>query len=127
MARYDDLNTKTIGYISFVSVILLAIAILLLQAMCFNWIESQEEAKLVRQKYYTSDETIQKQKDSLEAYGKVTEQVPVEPAEQGAQGAPAAPQMQSVERIRIPIERAESLLLKDVNSKSDKAVSTPNT
>jgi hypothetical protein len=127
MARYDDLNTKTIGYITFVSVILLAVAILLLQALCYNWIERQEEIKLTKQNYYSSDEAIQKQKDSLESYGKVTEEVPVEPPKDGAPAAAGAAQMQSVERIRIPIERAESLLLEEVNSQTEKAASAPNT
>lgn len=127
MARYDDLNTKTIGYITFVSVILLATAILLLQALCFNWINYQDEAKLTKQSYTSSNEIIQKQKQSLETYDKVTEEVPVEPPKDGTQPAPGQEQVQSVERIRIPIERAETLLLEEVNSKSDEAASAPNT
>lgn len=127
MARYDDLNTKTIGYISFVSVILLAVAILLLQALCYNWINHQDEAKLTSQSYQSSDELIQKQKQSLESFGKVTEQVPVEPPKDGSQPPPGQEQVQTVERIRIPIERAEALLLEEVNSKAEKATSTPNT
>ncbi|MGN6544153.1 MAG: hypothetical protein ACTHK7_03830 [Aureliella sp.] len=127
MARYDDLNTKTIGYITFISVILLATAILLLQALCYNWINLQEDAKLTKQSYYSSDEIIQQQKQSLQNYGKVTEEVPVEPPKDGTQPPPGKEQVQSVERIRIPIERAETLLLEEVNSKGDKSASAPNT
>ena len=128
MARYDDLNTKTIGYITFLSVILLTVAVLLLQALCYNWINLQEEAKLVNQSYTSSNEEIQRQKQSLEQYCKVTEQVPAQqPAEGGTEAPAGEAQMQTVERIRIPIERAEALLLQEVNSNSDQAASTPNT
>jgi hypothetical protein len=41
MARYDDLNTKTIGYLTFLSSILLVVIILLLQALTYNWIDWQ--------------------------------------------------------------------------------------
>lgn len=128
MARYDDLNTKTIGYITFLSVILLTVAVLLLQALCYNWINLQEEAKLVNQSYTSSNAEIQRQQQSLEQYGKVTEQVPApQPAEGGTEAPAGEAQMQTVERIRIPIERAEDLLLQEVNSDSDNAASTPNT
>ncbi|MGN6134793.1 MAG: hypothetical protein ACTHOU_09845, partial [Aureliella sp.] len=61
MARYDDLNTKTIGYLTFLSSILLVVIILLLQALTYNWIDWQEEDKLTKQSYRSSDELIQAQ------------------------------------------------------------------
>ena len=79
MARYDDLNTKTIGYLTFISAILLAVTILLLQALCYNWIDWQEETKLTKQSYTSSDEMIAAQKASLSGYGKVQVEVPIEP------------------------------------------------
>ena len=144
MARYDDLNTKTIGYLTFVSAVLLAVTILLLQALCFNWIEWQDETKLLKQSYNSSDELIAAQKQSLSGYSKVQVEVPIEPAAADGQATQTdgqttsattadvggtkqpVPQTKTVERVHIPIERAKSLLLDELNS-SPEAATTPNT
>ena len=144
MARYDDLNTKTIGYLTFVSAILLAVTILLLQALCFNWIEWQDETKLLKQSYNSSDELIAAQKQSLSGYSKVQVEVPIEPVAADGQATktdgqttpPASadaggtkqpvPQTKTVERVHIPIERAKSLLLDELKS-APAAATTPNT
>ncbi len=130
MARYDDLNTKSIGYLTFLSCLLLAVTVLLLQALCYNWIDWQEESKLLKQSYVSSDKEIQSQKDTLTGYGKVTEQVPVEQpagASQNDSKKPAEPATKSVERIRIPIDKAETLLLEEVKAQAGKAKEAPKT
>lgn len=151
MARYDDLNTKTIGYLTFLSSILLVVIILLLQALTYNWIDWQEEDKLTKQSYRSSDELIQAQRDSLSGYAKVKVEVPVEPAKDGkaadgktadgkaadgkaadgktADGKKAAePQTKTVERLHIPIERAKELVLEEFSKDSEpKDGATPST
>jgi hypothetical protein len=130
MARYDDLNTKTLGYLTFLSVVLLAVTVLLLQALCYNWIDWQEESKLIKQSYHSSDSAIQSQKDSLNGYAKVKVEVPVEaPANGSTDGSaqPPAAQMETVERVQIPIDRAQSLLLEQFKSKSNEPAPAPNT
>jgi hypothetical protein len=133
MARYDDLNTRTIGYLTFISSVLLVVTILLLQALCYNWIDWQEETKLTKQSYQSSDDVIQAQKASLQSYGKVQVEVPVEPPSNGAEGgnalaAPAA-QMKTEERVHIPIDRAKALLLEELksNASSGQSASAANT
>lgn len=132
MARYDDLNTKTIGYLTFMSTILLIVTVLLLQALCYNWIDWQEENKLLSNtSYKSSDSVIKQQKESLAGYSKVSEQVPVEPAKGDGKaakpdGAAAPAEMKTIERIRIPIDRAEKLLLDEVKAGSTPA-SSPST
>lgn len=130
MARYDDLNTKTIGYLAFLSVILLSVTILLLQALCYNWIDWQEETKLTKQSYQSADTAIQQQKETLNGYRQVTVEVPVEqPAANGTDGSaqPPATQMQKIERVQIPIERAQSLLLEQLKSQNSQPAAAPNT
>ncbi len=77
MARYDDLNTSTLGYLTFMSVILLIITVLLLQALCYNWISWQEDGKLVKQSYKASDALLEEQKASLTKYEPVQVEVPI--------------------------------------------------
>ncbi len=118
MARYDDLNTGTLGYLTFISVILLIITVLLLQALCYNWIDWQEDAKLIKQRYTSSNEMLESQRKALAGYSKVKVEVPVEvPA---ADGKPAAVEMKPVERIQIPIDRAEQLILEKFKSSAKK-------
>lgn len=129
MARYDDLNTRTIGYLTFISSVLLVVTILLLQALCYNWIDWQEETKLTKQSYQSSDDLIQAQKASLQSYAKVQVEVPVEPAADGSGDGKTSGQMETVERLHIPIERAKALLLEDLkqDSSGGQAASAANT
>ena len=129
MARYDDLNTRTIGYLTFISSVLLVVTILLLQALCYNWIDWQEENKLTKQSYQSSDDLIQAQKASMQSYGKVQVEVPVEQPAGASDGANTASQMKTEERLQIPIDRAKSLLLEELkqNASSDKSASAANT
>lgn len=108
MARYDDLNTTAIAYTTFISSILLVIIILLGRALCYVWIETEDQRKLSTASYEVSDRLIGEQKSMLSGYQTVRVELP--PAE-GADPA-AAPQYE--ERVRIPIEKAKELLLKDL-------------
>lgn len=124
MARYDDLNTSTLGYLTFMSVILLTITVLLLQALCYNWIDWQEDTKLTKQSYKTSDAMLETQKASLTKYETVKVEVPIKlPA--GAPKDPKAPTTELQERNYIPIERAEAILLEQLKNKGKTA--TPST
>jgi hypothetical protein len=131
MARYDDLNTNSIGYLTFMSVLLLAVTILLLQALCYNWIDWQEDGKMIKQSYWSSDLAIQQQKDSLKGYSKVQEEVPVEAPKGDGQGKePPKIEMRKVDRIYIPIDRAKDLLLEEAKAKgktSTEKATTPST
>ena len=131
MARYDDLNTRTIGYLTFISAVLLVVTILLLQALCYNWIDWQEQNKLTKQSYKSSEEVLQAQKASLESYGKVQVEVPVEanPNDGGTASAAPAAQMKTEERVQIPIDRAKALLLEELkqNASSGQSASAANT
>lgn len=120
MARYDDLNTSTIGYLTFMSCGLLAVIILLLQALCYNWIDWQEDGKLVKQSYISSDQTLSAQRDALKGYAKVEEEVPVEQPKTDPSQPPKV-EMKKVTRIYIPIERAKELMLEQAKSKSGEA------
>ncbi|MCC6509114.1 MAG: hypothetical protein IT423_08410 [Pirellulaceae bacterium] len=123
MARYDDLNTGTLGYLTFMSVILLIITVLLLQALCYNWIDWQEDVKQTKQSYNTADDFLKSQKDSLNEFKKVQVTVPVEIPAADAGTAPKV-EMQTQERIHIPIGEAEAILLKKLKSKAAPAPST---
>ena len=127
LTRYDDLNTKTIGYLTFMSVILLIVIVLLLQALCYNWIDWQEQGKLVKQGYPSSDEVIAKQRELLTKYGK-NEIVVTEPAVAGDKsGKPTgeAAKPKTVEQTQIPLDRASELLLGELKSQTPPA--TPKT
>lgn len=124
MARYDDLNTSTLGYLTFLSVILLTITVLLLQALCYNWIDWQEESKLIKQSYKSSDAVLETQKASLTKYETVQVEVPIK-LDPNAPKDPNAPTTKSEPRNFIPIDRAEAILLDQLKNKSKAA--TPST
>ncbi|MFO1063675.1 MAG: hypothetical protein U0892_07400 [Pirellulales bacterium] len=127
LTRYDDLNTKTIGYLTFMSVLLLIVIILLLQALCYNWIDWQEESKLLKQGYPSSDAAIAKQRESLSAYGEVDEVIMEQPAagKDGTVDPNAKPVEKKIHRSLIPISEAEKLLLGEL--KTVPAAPTPKT
>ena len=107
MARYDDLNTGPIAYAAFVSSVILFVVILLVRALCYSWVESEETKRLVDAHFVASDAEIARQKSEIATYAKV--QVPAAVAE-GAQ-AGAEPKME--DRLHIPVAVAEELLIKD--------------
>ncbi len=125
MARYDDLNTTIIGYVTFVSSVLLLIIILLVRALCYSWIDGEDQRKLADAHYVAADQAISEQKAAVSRYAKVM--VEVAPAE-GESVPPAAtteaatPVMQP--RLHIPVERAKRLLLEELESESKDSPST---
>lgn len=123
MARYDDLNTSTLGYLTFMSVILLTVTVLLLQALCYNWIGWQEDGKLVKQSYKASDELIEAQKKSLTSYQPVNVEVPIK-FPPGVVPGKGEATTTSEPRNYIPIDRAEVILLEQIKNKSKTAPST---
>lgn len=128
MARYDDLSTGTIAYLTFMSCGLLAVTVLLLQALCYNWIDWQEDTKLVKQSYHSSDKALAQQRDSLKDYDSVEVEVPIEqPSTDPAQ--PPKVEMKKVPRTYIPIDRAKELLLEELKAKAaaGKTEVAPNT
>ena len=113
--RYDDLNTGMIAYATFVSTILLLVIILLIRALCFYWVEGEEQRKLADAHYVQSDTEIARQKAVISEYGKAT--VEVAPTGDGADGQAAEPTTE--ERIHIPVDRAKELLLEEATSDSE--------
>ena len=113
MARYDDLNTRAIAYTTFVSAIILLLIILLGRALCYAWIENEDERKLADAHYVSSDQIIREQKETLADYKKV--QVELPPLETEDPAAPPAEPL-TEERVHIPIDHAKNLLLKELSS-----------
>ncbi|MCA9159217.1 MAG: hypothetical protein KDA72_12875 [Planctomycetales bacterium] len=110
MARYDDLSTGPIAYAAFVSTVILLVVILLVRALCYSWVESEDAKRLVDAHYVASDAEIARQKSEISNYAKV--QVPAAAADEATAGA--KPEME--DRLHIPVSVAEELLLKDWNA-----------
>ena len=97
MARYDDLDTKTIAIAAVLSSIVLVILLLAGRAMAYAWEYSYEEERAAKAKYLVSDDTIAAQKSQLTSYAEVQ----VEATEEG---------QQPTRRLVIPIEKAKELV-----------------
>ena len=110
MARYDDLDTGAIAYATFLSCILLILIILLVRALCFYWVEGENDRKLADAHYVSADQVISEQKAQISGYG-VAE---VEVAAPADSQEPAAPKLE--ERIHIPVEKAKELLLNELGT-----------
>ena len=123
MARYDDLETGSIAYATFLSCILLIIIILLVRALCYSWLEGEDDRKLADAHYVTADAEISEQKSNLSGYKKVMVEVMPPPAEDGQPSA-AADEPKLEERIRIPIDRAKELLLEELSKTKSPQPST---
>lgn len=111
MARYDDLNTGPIAYAAFVSSVLLLVIILLVRALCYSWVEAEDEKKLAAAHYSSADSEIVAQKARISRYGK--QSVVVAPPEGQA---PEGGEPMEVQRLVIPVERAKDMLLKDLKA-----------
>lgn len=107
MAHYDDLKTGAIGYAAFVSTVILLVVILLVRALCYSWVESEDAKKLTSASYVSADKEIARQKSQISNYGKIQVPAVADPAAT----ADAAPRM--VEQIHIPVARARELLLNE--------------
>ncbi|RMF43435.1 MAG: hypothetical protein D6753_05100 [Planctomycetota bacterium] len=108
MARYDDLNTRSIGYAALVSTIILLLIILALRALCYGWIEGEVQRKLANAHYPEADAVLEEQRELLETYGKNIVELPPPPDKPDAEP-------QKVERLRIPVDRAAQLFLQELN------------
>lgn len=108
MARYDDLNTTAIGYATLVSTILLLIIILLVRSLCYYWVEGEADRKLADTHYVEADAAIGDQRARLSGYGKEMVTVTV--------GEGAEAKAEEVQRLHIPLEDAQRLLLGELAS-----------
>ncbi len=106
MARYDDLNTTAIAYATFVGAIVLLVLILLGRALCYSWVESEDEHKLANAHYEVSDTKISEQKSLLGGYHKVQVEIG-----EATKDKPA----ETKQVLHIPIERAKELLLGEMH------------
>ncbi len=118
MARYDDLNTRSIAYATLVSTIVLLIVVLLVQALTFNWLGSEEQRKLTATHYHSADKEIARQKQKLESYG------PAEalPKPEGQQAEPAAEAKK--DRYKIPLKQAQVLIMQESKKPAVNGVGT---
>lgn len=122
MARYDDLNTSSIAYATFISSVVLLVVILLVQALTYNWILGEDKRKLETSHYVTSDAEIAKQKAKLDGYKQIMVDV-IPPAASGAATTePVAPVQEK--RLHIPLKQAQSLILKEFKKPSEPAAGT---
>lgn len=112
MARYDDLSTGPIAYAAFVSTIIFVVIFLLIRALCYSWVETEEARKFAEAHYVSSDQAIAQQKAKLLIYDKQTVEIP--PPEGSAPGT--SPSVE--ERILIPVSRAKEVLMQDWSSGS---------
>lgn len=108
MARYDDLDTTAIAYTTFVSTVILLLIILLGRALCYAWLESEDERKLGQASYTTADRAISEQLSKLDGYKKTEVEMPgvPDPANPDAEVKP-----QLVEKVLIPLDKAKELVL----------------
>jgi hypothetical protein len=110
MARYDDIDTKFVFFATIVSCLLLVASLQGAQALCYYMSNWEEARKLAASEYLDSNRVISEQKDSLLGYAKV-----VVPPAMGSDGKPVSEKPTS--QIRIPIEEAQKLFLKEAASK----------
>ena len=117
MARYDDLDTGSSAYATFVSSVLLLVIILLIRALCCSWVEGEDIRKLADAHYTSSDNTISQQKVRISGYEKVMVEVAPPSDPEAGEDQPQEPVME--ERLHIPVERAKELLLKELAPASE--------
>ena len=96
MARYDDLDTRTIAYASVLSAVVLLILILAGRAMAYAWESAVEAQKVGGARYTVAEQEIANQKQVLQQSATLEEVV--------EEGQPP------VTRRVIPIDRAFELV-----------------
>lgn len=111
MARYDDLNTKMIGFAAVLSALLLIVIIVGVQALSYYW-ENAQAAIKEQGKYESSLQILDQQRKSMDHFAWVT--VPPPEPEKGQ--PPAAP----TKRLQLPIQKAMELTIKNKASAPDK-------
>jgi hypothetical protein len=103
MARYDDLDTKTIAIAAIVSSIVLVVLILGGRALSYTWQSYAEELRTEKARYTTSDEAIAAQKAVLQTSGKVQDP----PLQEGTE---------PVTRLVVPVSAAQELISKELGT-----------
>jgi len=103
LARYDDLDTRTIALSSVVSAIVLLILILAGRAVAYSWAAAVEDGKYQSAKYEESDQAIADQKAVLKEFAKVER-----PAEEGQEAS---------SRLVIPVDKALELIIPELTAK----------
>jgi len=110
MARYDDLNTKMIAYATVLSVVILVIVLQGTQALCYsmlNYERSRNDTKIIDGASKMKSEQIESLSGLAKRVEVIDEAAP--PANRGE-----LPAMKKV--IRIPIDEARKLILKELGS-----------
>ena len=103
MARYDDLDTKSIALTTVISAIVLVVLILAGRAFAYTLQNMAEEKQTSTAKYSVSDQEIADQKAVLTKAGTV-------------QDPPAKEGEKPVERNVLPIEKAQQLIGKELGT-----------
>ncbi|MBX3420718.1 MAG: hypothetical protein KF752_04095 [Pirellulaceae bacterium] len=103
MARYDDLDTKTIAMSAVLSSVILVILLLAGRALSYAWQHSYEEQVSAGARYTAAENEIAAQKSKLNETGQV--QVA------GEEGQPPTT------RQVVPVDRAYQLLRTEFGSK----------
>jgi hypothetical protein len=101
MARYDDLDTKTIAFSAVISSVILLILILGGRALAYSWEFYVKDERLNNAVYHSSNEAISAQKGLLNKSGQV-EDPPVKEGDK------------PVVRNVVPIKQAEELVAKEL-------------
>ncbi len=103
MARYDDLDTKSIAVSAVISSVVLFLLIMAGRAMSYTWSSYTEEERTNTAKYTVSDQEIAAQKAVIAKGGKVQDP----PEKEG--DAPT-------ERNLLPIDKAQSIIGKELGT-----------
>ncbi len=117
MARYDDLNTKGIAYAAVLSIVILVIVLQGTQALCYYMVNSADALKEMKKSDAARDAKSE-QLASLNGFKRVDvldEAAP--PPKKGEE-----PAMRKA--IRIPLDEAQKIMLKEL---STAPVPTPGT
>jgi hypothetical protein len=109
MARYDDLNTKMIAYWAVLSIVILVLILQGTQALCYNMI-NWTDAKRTDPATDAPTRVKSEQLESLSGYRKeIVDDDAAPPPEKGQE-------QPKKEVIRIPLDQAQRILLKELSS-----------
>jgi hypothetical protein len=117
MARYDDLNTKMIAYATVLSIVILVIVLQLTQALSYNMVNFESSIK-EGNKSDRAYEAKREQLESLNGFNRVS--VIDESAPPPGKGE----EMPTKKVIRIPVEEAQKLILKEMAGSAELAPGT---
>ena len=111
MARYDDLNTKMIAYWAVLSIVILVLILQGTQALCYNMVNAVD-ANRDGSEADAPAKVKSEQLNSLTGYKKETVLDDAAPPAEKGQPDPTK------EVIRIPLEKAQEILMKELSSRS---------